>query len=61
MSYLDNLCTGFEKATNSNRDVFILGDFNINWKDQKNSNITKLLRYGESCGLKQMVNDTTRS
>ena len=61
VSYLDDLCTGFDQATDSNRDVFILGDFNINWKDHNNSNRTKLMRYAKNCGLKQMVNDTTRS
>jgi exonuclease III len=60
VSYLDYLCTGFEQATDRNRDAIILGDFNINWKDHNSSNITKLLIYAESCGLKQLVNDTTK-
>lgn len=53
VSYLDDLCTGFDQATDSNRDVFILGDFNINWKDHNNSNRTKFMRYAKNCGLKQ--------
>jgi exonuclease III len=39
VSYLDNLCTGFYQATDSNRAVIILGDFNINCKDHNNSYI----------------------
>ena len=61
MSYLDDLSNGFDQATDSNKDVFILGDFNINWKDHNNSNRTKLMKYAKNCALKQMVNDTTRS
>jgi exonuclease III len=54
VSYLDDLYAGFDQAKDSNRDVLILGDFNINWKDH-NSNVTKLMRHAESGGLKQIV------
>ena len=38
VSYLDDLCTGFDQATDSNIDLFTLGDFNVNWKDHNHYN-----------------------
>lgn len=41
MSYLEDLCCSIDKATEGNLEVLLLGDFNINWSDTKNTNRIK--------------------
>lgn len=59
-AYLNDLCESIDRATDENRDVFLLGDFNINWKDETNANKIKLSRFAMSCNMTQMVNEVTR-
>ena len=51
---LDNLCG------KDNRDIFILGDFNINISKTTNKDSKDLINLFNSFGLKQLIKDTTR-
>ena len=42
MSYLEDLCSSIDKATEENMEALLLGDFSINQSDTKNTNTIKL-------------------
>lgn len=59
-SYLDGLCENFDKVCDEGKNVFILGDLNINWFS-KNCPLYKRLNFMTSvCHLSQIVNQATR-
>ena len=60
MNYSDDLCSSLDNATNDNKEVFFMGDLNLNWCDNKNSNKAKLLRFTEGYNMIQMVRNATR-
>ena len=43
-----------------NKDVFILGDFNINVNKKTDKNSKELIKILNGFGLKQLINGTTR-
>ena len=51
---LDNLCS------KNNRDIFIMGDVNINISKVTNKDSKDLINVFNSFGLKQLIKDTTR-
>ncbi len=62
MLYLDKTCESTDLALDERRDLFMLGDFSINWKStHSDGNKIKFEQYIESCNLFQMVQDSTRS
>ena len=51
----------FEKANmKDNTDIFVLGDFNVNFKDTKSASYKELSFTMQSLGLSQQVRDPTR-
>lgn len=45
---MEDLRSSIDKATEENLEVFLLGDFNINWSDTKNTNRIQLSRSAET-------------
>ena len=54
-----NLCLDNLKSKD-NRDIFMMGDFNINIKKAANKDSKDLINLFNSFGLRQMIKDTTR-
>ena len=55
------LSSAFDKANlKDNTDIFILGDFNINFGDKKNPSFKELSFTTQALGLRQLVNSPTR-
>lgn len=58
--FLECLSDVMEQYVHVQRNVFVLGDFNINFKDTTNIYSRRLSRLMQSYGLKQKVSDFTR-
>ena len=57
----EKLATSMEAIGNSyNKEVFILGDFNINYLKKNDHNTKQLLHFETMTGLKQLMNEPTR-
>ena len=57
---IDSKLTAIRNSQNGNNEIFILGDFNINYRTPSNPD-TKLLKWFEQrSSLKQIINDITR-
>ena len=60
--YLDKICESIDLALDDRKELFMLGDYNIDWKSKhSDGNKTKFTQYIESRNLYQMVQDITRS
>ncbi|MGL5507016.1 MAG: endonuclease/exonuclease/phosphatase family protein [Paraclostridium sp.] len=60
VQYLDSICESMDRATDENKDMFLLGDFNIDWFAKTCSLTKKLSSMAEVCNLTQMVTQPTR-
>ena len=58
ISYLDD---GLKTLNLSKLDIFLLGDFNINYKNKKSPDYKRFDFFAQSNGLTQHINSTTRN
>lgn len=58
--YLENVCAMIENVCDTQSEVYVMGDLNIDWKSLQCSLRNKLYSVTEACALKQLVTDPTR-
>ena len=58
IEYLDNCLASLNMAKS---ELFILGDFNVNYKNKSSPDFKKLSFFAKSSGLSQLINNTTRN
>lgn len=58
--YLDNICKIMDKVCDSNSEVFVLGDFNIDWNMNDCPMKARLHTLADACNLSQVVKKPTR-
>lgn len=58
--YLDDSGEMFERACDENREIYILGDLNIDFLASKCSLKKKILTITGACNLVQVINQPTR-
>ena len=60
-TFCDVLTSTLDEIGNDfNKEIFIMGDFNINYHDKNNSDTQLLLQMELNTGLKQLINMPTR-
>ena len=60
-NFCDTLSSTMEEiGNNTNKEIFILGDFNINYLDKNDVNTKILLQMELNIGLRQVINEPTR-
>ena len=60
IKYLSDMCSMVDKATDGNREIYFLGDMNIDWLSDKCNMKSKLLSTTQACNLTQIVSHPTR-
>ena len=58
--YLNNMCEMLDSVCDVNREVYFLGDLNIDWFSSSCPFKRKLLTVTRSCNLVQVINQPTR-
>ena len=58
--YMNGLCEMFDKISDENREIYLLGDMNVDWLVQSCPNKNKLLSMISACNLSQIVASHTR-
>ena len=59
-SFIEILEENIENIDLDRIELFLMGDFNIDWSDKNNPNCKKLLELTKSLGLRQLIRDVTR-
>ena len=59
--YLDKICEMLEFISDSNYEIYFMGDMNINWSSVNCSMRKKLQSVTDVCGLSQIINKPTRT
>ncbi|XDV11531.1 hypothetical protein PO909_000447 [Leuciscus waleckii] len=60
VDYLEKICDNIEKAAAQTKDIFLLGDFNIDWFSKKCYLRRKMITITNASNLKQIVTQPTR-
>lgn len=60
IQYLNDLCTMMDTTTEENRELYLLGDLNIDWLSDTCSLKNKLWTSSSTCGLSQLMCQPTR-
>ena len=60
IEYLNVLCIMLDKATEENRELYWLGDLNIDWLNDNCPLKNKLKSMTDTCGLSQLMYQPTR-
>ncbi len=60
MEYLNDICSMIDRVTDENREMYLLGDFNVNWLADNYSMKNRLLLMSRTCNLIQIVSVPTR-
>lgn len=60
IQYLDEICDMFDAVCDQKREIFILGDLNIDWLSPHCPMKNKLKSTATACGLKQIITQPTR-
>ena len=58
--YLNNMCEMLDSVCDVNREVYFLGDLNIDWFSTSCPHKRKLLTVTSACNLVQVINQPTR-
>ena len=58
--YLNNICEMLDSVCDVNREVYFLGDLNIDWFSSSCPLKRKLLTVNSACNLVQVINHPTR-
>ena len=59
-SYLDSICDSLDRVSNTNQEVYFLGDMNIDWNSPCCPMKTKLMNVCATCSFSQTVGKPTR-
>ncbi len=60
VNYLDKICETFDMVTDESKDIFLLGDLNIDWFSKNCPLRKKLILMASVCNLTQVVTQPTR-
>uniref|UniRef100_A0A8C7Z1Z2 ribonuclease H n=1 Tax=Oryzias sinensis TaxID=183150 RepID=A0A8C7Z1Z2_9TELE len=58
--YLQKICENMEMVSNKCGEMFLLGDFNIDWFSKKSFLFEKIITMANTCNLKQVMTQPTR-
>lgn len=60
IQYLDNLCDILDRVIEENRELYLLGDVNIDWLSETCPLKNKLKSAIDTCGLSKVIYQPTR-
>ena len=60
VNYLDKICVTLDMVTDESKDIFLLGDLNIDWFSKNCPLRKKLISMADICNLTQVVTQPTR-
>ncbi len=60
IKYLDKICQMIDYISVMGQEIYLTGDFNIDWFSQNCSQENKLLTTTSACGFQQLINTPTR-